>query len=224
MTTADELQALVEQRYALLDAPSWDAAYDWEDSSPPDEAYSRVTDPDRYRIIHLRSRVWAEVLAERLDVRREPLGSYDDPEHDYRRVLDGSRLVPSAPGARPLLLVEVEVADGDGPPLPALDVVLDRPGLVVGGWPDCGCDACDTGSADLLAAVDDSILTVVVGPYAMIRGHDWTAEWHPDGEGADGGPHDDLDRRTELARRLAHGEPVKLPPGTDHVVSRSWLG
>lgn len=223
MTTADELQALVEQRYAALDGPSWEPAYDWDSTVPPDEAYSRVTDPDRYRIVHLRARVWTEVLAERLGVRVEPLGSLPDPEHPSRVVVGGSRLVPTASGARPLLLVEIEVARESGPPLPVLDVALDRPDFVVGGWPDCGCDACDTGSADLLEAVDDSVLSVVTGPYAMLRGHGWTAEWHPDGGGAGGGGPTNLDRKVSLAERVAHGEDVVLPAGTEVVVSRGWL-
>jgi hypothetical protein len=224
MTTVDELQALVEERYAHLDAPTWDAVYDWEESWPPDEAYSRVTDPARYRIVHLRARVWADVLAERLDARVEPLGPYADPEHRSRVVVGGSRLVPTAPGARPLLLVEIEVPQRAGAPLPVLDVVLDRPGFVVGGWPDCGCDACDTGSADLLGAVDDSILTVVVGPYAMVRGDGWTAEWYPDGGGAGGDPAVDSDRLYALAQRVGRGESVVLPVGAQHVVSHGWLG
>lgn len=224
MTTPDALRALVEQRYALLDAPTWPSAYDWDESWPPSEAYSRVTDPERYRVVHLRARVWADVLAELLDVRVEPIEPHGEPARTYRHVTGGSRLVPSAPGARPLLLVEAEVPHEEHAPLPVLDVVLDRPGFEVAGWPDCGCDACDTGSADLLEALDESVLAVVAGPYAMLRGNGWTAEWHPDGGGAGGGPDVDLDHKSSLAERLGRGEEVTLPSGVEAVVSRGWSG
>ena len=33
----------------------------------------------------------------------------------------------------------------------------------IGNYPDCGCDACDFGSDDLLEEIDDSVLDVVSG-------------------------------------------------------------
>ncbi len=219
MTTADALQALVEQRYATLDVPSWDDPHGT--SGPPDEAYSRVTDPDRYRIVHVRARVWAEVLAERLGVQVEPLEPFLDPEQPSRVVVGGYRLLPPAPGARPMLLAEIEVRDEDEPPLPVLDVVLDRPGFTVGSHPHCGCDACDAGSDDELRGIDRSVMEVLTGPYAMLRGDGWTAT--RGGGHASAGGLVDLDHKITLAERVAGGEVVVLPAGTEVVVSRSWL-
>lgn len=182
MTTADELQALVERRYELLDAPSWDDPHASRD--PRDDEYSRVTDPERYRVTHLRGRVWAEVLAERLAVQVEAVESLEslaDPEHPSRVVVGARRLVPSSSGARPLLLVEVEVADGEEQPLRGLDVGVDRPGLVSSSHPHCGCDACDDGSEALLDGIDRSVLDVVAGPSVMRRGADGEPRWRRSG-------------------------------------------
>jgi hypothetical protein len=57
--------------------------------------------------------------------------------------------------------------------------------------PDCGCDACDSGSDDLLSAIDEVIGHVVAGPFVVLRGHRWDAQWSPDGgrsAGAGSGP------------------------------------
>ena len=48
---------------AALDLPAWPDPH--PDGAPPrEEEYSRVTEPQRYRIAAARARVWAEVLAE----------------------------------------------------------------------------------------------------------------------------------------------------------------
>ena len=63
MTTLPRLRAEVARRYAALDLPTWPGPH--PDGAPPrEEEYSRVTDPQRYRIAAARARVWAEVLAE----------------------------------------------------------------------------------------------------------------------------------------------------------------
>ena len=63
MTTLPRLRAEVARRYAALDLPVWPARH--PDGAPPrEEEYSRVTDPQRYRIAAARARVWAEVLSE----------------------------------------------------------------------------------------------------------------------------------------------------------------
>ncbi|RUQ45316.1 hypothetical protein D8M15_03670 [Micrococcus sp. HSID17228] len=63
MTTLPRLRTEVARRYAALDLPTWPAPH--PDGAPPrEEEYSRVTDPQRYRIAGARALVWAEVLAE----------------------------------------------------------------------------------------------------------------------------------------------------------------
>ena len=84
------------------------------------------------------------------------------------------RIDPSRPGALSLLLattlvdgepfgLDIGIADAAGPP-----VLLET-------LPDCGCDACDSGSADLLLCLDDRVLSVARGGVLHARGRDRTA-------------------------------------------------
>lgn len=204
MTTVGELRARVEAAYAVLDLPSWPDP--WPDRKPPDEAYSRETDPERYRIVGARARTWATVLQEALGVVVEDV----DPAGSLR-------VVSPRPGALPLLLVSedptvvrVSLADPEWP----LDLV-----------PDCGCDACDSGSASFLATLDDIVAEVVQGPTVLLRGPGWHAHWGPETRSAGGSPsHPDFDHLMELCRRVGEGESVDLPRGARVAVSRSWLG
>ena len=99
-----------------------------------------------------------------------------------------------------------------------------RPDVVVERQPDCGCDACDSGSSDLLEAVDAAIRHVVGGPFVLLRGSKWRAQWHPEGGSAGGeGSGPDFRSVMDLGRRLAEGESVRLPKDTEALVGRSWL-
>ena len=100
-------------------------------------------------------------------------------------------------------------------------------GVVVERQPDCGCDARDSGSSDLLHAIDATVGAVVGavvgGPYVVLTGRTWHASGIREGgqvssEGAPGS-HEVMD----LCRRLADGAAVTLPRGTDAFVGRSWL-
>jgi hypothetical protein len=90
--------------------------------------------------------------------------------------------------------------------------------------PDCGCDACDFGSGDLLRAIDETIGHVVGGPFVALRGKECQAQWYPDGDSSGGtGRVPDLDQVMQLCRRLAGGEDVRLPRGAEAFVGRPWL-
>lgn len=91
-------------------------------------------------------------------------------------------------------------------------------------YPDCGCDACDHGSTDVLEAVDEAVLAVVTGPYVALRHDAWEADWHPEG-GSSGhsGAGIEHDAAMEWCRRLAEGEQVPLPEGTTAYVGCGWL-
>ncbi len=226
MVTVSELQARVASRFERLDLPSWPDPHPGM-VSPREEEYSRVSEPERYRVVHARAGVWAAVLEEALGVRSESLTpalvAGDARPEAFAR---GVRLVPRRPGTLPLLLLERDVPTQSGDAtLAVLHIGVVRPDVVVEMQPDCGCDACDSGSSDLLEAIDATIRQVVGGPFVVLRGNGWRAQWHPDGGSASGdGRGPDFRELMDLCRRLAAGETARLPRETEALVGRSWLG
>ncbi len=107
--------------------------WDWSGEGPPEEAYSRVTEPERFAPLH----DWALDTVARLErdyevIRVEGVGL----DHDLER----SQI------SRPTIKLTPLQDSG----APATIVFTDFPGLAVrmGRWftdwfPSCGCDACD---------------------------------------------------------------------------------
>lgn len=223
MVTVSELQSRVASDFARLDLPAWPNPRPGM-ASPREEEYSRVTDPQRYRVVHARARVWAAVLQDALGVDVEtlaPAAAGGGLPAGFDR---GVRIVPRRPDALPLLLLERDAPSGEAT-LAVLEIAVVRPDITVETLPDCGCDACDTGSDNLLDAIDAAIGHVVEGPFVVLRAKKWRAQWHPEGGGSssDGrGP--DFATVMGLCRRLAEGEPVRLPRSTEALVGHSWLG
>jgi hypothetical protein len=220
-----ELQAQVAVSYDRLGMPSWPNPHPGM-TSPREEEYSRVTEPERYGIVHARARVWAHGLADVPGVEVETLAPAPlDDEGRLGRFDRGVRLTSPRPGTLPLLLLERDVR------LPALEASLAvlrvsvvQPEVALAMLPDCGCDACDWGSDDLLRAIDQAIGNVIGGPFVALRGKGWHAQWHPDGGSSGGtGRGPDHTQVMELCRRLAGGEDVRLPDGTEAFVGRLWL-
>jgi hypothetical protein len=149
----EELARELEEQFAVVRThPGWPDP--WPDRDVPDEAYSRVTDPERWLLGRDRAEAWARALT------ALGLATRDD-------VPGTIRLSPRTPGALPLTLVShvppagaanvnaaLEVRVGD-PDVPALE-------------PDCHCDACDSGSADFLTEIDDTIWNVLDGTFLHI--------------------------------------------------------
>lgn len=142
---------------------------DWPDphpggAAPADDEYSRVTDPERYRLLAVRADAWVEAVtaaglgvAERVDPASV---AWAGEQH-----LSPARttVVRGVPGTQPLVVgllqdeTFVQVGVGDPAEL------LDR-------QPDCGCDACDTGSVDLLETVDSAFILALSGGVYVVRG------------------------------------------------------
>jgi Family of unknown function (DUF6226) len=151
--------------------PGW--ADPHPDRRPNEEEYSRCLDPGKYRILDARVDAWTQVLSKRgiatsydmAPTHRAWTGAPRDPQH-LLRVL---RLDPAAVGGLSLLLATTIV---DGAPF-GLDIgVVGRASdaVFLETIPDCGCDACDSGSADLLETLDGWVLTVARG--AVIHARD----------------------------------------------------
>ena len=225
MTTVSELQERVASSYERLDLPTWPDPHPGM-TSPRDEEYSRLTDPGRYRIVHARARTWATVLEDALGVRSEVLEPALAAAAGTRPFDRGVRLVPRHTAALPLLLLErnVPTQAGEGT-IAVLNIAVARPDVVVETQPGCGCDACDSGSSDLLEAVDAAIRHVVGGPFVVLRGKKWHAEWHPEGGASAGsnGRWPGFRVLMDLCRRLAEGETVPLPKDTEALIGRTWI-
>ncbi|WP_308797422.1 DUF6226 family protein [Agromyces silvae] len=144
-----------------IDALEW--APRWTDS-PDADAYSRVTDPERFRVLQpFVLAVLADLEAE-FNVRREPAGTFSGGAAEHVRWSDPVRLVPADAKAAPLTVAftsfpGVLVRFGE-----ATDVVL----------PFCGCDACDDLVQHLVEDLRFHVEALVTGGFA---------EWH-DAKGA----------------------------------------
>ncbi|GAA1979179.1 hypothetical protein GCM10009718_14880 [Isoptericola halotolerans] len=219
----DDLVRRVTERYDPLGLPSWPSPRpDGEEAR--EEEYSRVSDPDRYGIVHSRGLAWADVLGELPGITVERLWDADLVGPGLVGRFDrGVRLTCDRPGTLPVLLLEGDGGRfGERGLVPVLQVSLLRPELEVALLPDCGCDACDLGSEELLTALDDTLTELLRGPYVMLRGLGSFAYWHPGGGGASGDERtfDDLMAR---CRRLASGDASAVPAGGEAWVNAPWF-
>ena len=227
MVTLVEMHERVAATYGQLGLPSWPDPHPGT-TSPRDDEYSRVTQPQRYRIVQARARarVWAEALLDVPGVESEafdpaPLVCEDQPESFDRAI----RLSSTRSSTLPLFLFEHDVVLRESADaLPVLHICVVTPEITMERVPDCGCDACDSGSAELVRTVDEAIGHVVGGSFVVLRSNGWQAQWHPGG-GSSGGTKRGLDhhRAMELSRRLANGEQVRLPKNLTTFVGHSWL-
>ena len=123
-------------------------------ATPPDDAYGRVTDAERFRELHTSADALVDALARRFVVEvGEPtvLGPAQWREH---RLLRATRLEPAGGGA------------------PITIGWTDFPGLAVwfGNWtderyPQCGCDACDEQVDDLRDLLAVHVESVTSGAF-----------------------------------------------------------
>ena len=122
----------------------------WGPDGPPPEAYSRVTDAERFRPLHAAMREIISRLQLEYDVTLdEGYGLDEELERRVTLAAPTVRLTPSDDGAAP-----ISIAFTDFPSLR----------LRFGHWltepfPDCGCDACDESAEGeierLIGIVDD---------------------------------------------------------------------
>lgn len=227
MDTLQRMRSEVARRYEALDLPSWPDPH--ANNAPTDEEYASVTEPQRYRIVPLRARLWADVLQEAgatafEESIREVRPEGWPPDARPRPVGRALRLDPPAgrTGAVPIWILEMDVGVS-AVALPAGEVES-----VYAFHPACGCDACDSGSDDLLSAIDEAVERMV-GPRAILRGP--TAEhgpWrhrHFTGGRADNSgdaPGDHWAIYKAGAEIVAGGAPV-LPAGVDAEVITGWF-
>ncbi|PFG16854.1 hypothetical protein ATK74_1409 [Propionicimonas paludicola] len=163
ITIADLVDA-VDQRFAVR-PPEFVV---WPDPhqgrSPADEEYSRATNPERWRILGARVDAWvaAVVAAGLASVEQVAVDDIRWEEPPYTRMSAAVRVTPSAAGARPFVVARSQVGD-----VPATGITLGwgDPAVLVGLFPNCGCDGCDDGAQGELDSVDHRLSRIVSGRY-----------------------------------------------------------
>lgn len=220
MTTAADLCSAVTSRYAVLGCPAWPDP--WPDGGPADAAYSRVTDPDRYRILFRRVDCWLAELAALPGITVEVIDEAAGWTQNGRRIARGRRVTSDLPGAGALLLLERD------DPQPVLTLALDDRSAVLDEQPHCGCDACDDGSEALLRVVDQVFVEMLTSPVVVLHGpgRSWDARWSAEDQRATGTPGVPMafGELMRACQRIAAGDEVTLPPGTKVWASQPWLG
>jgi len=220
----------------------------WEDPhpdrSPLQEEYSRLTNPQKWRILRARAEAWLKALNAGGLAEIAPDAAVVWEEQPSAEIVGVQRASPLGSGAIPLTFAWTRFDDAEG-----VVVGVGDPVVVVDMLPDCGCDACDSGSQDALDELDEYVLGVVTGEYRRLRrGKRQITIYTAERQGCSGfdGPWDKLGRFVpnwhELTNRLrAVGLPRAIsrrtrlryhkqvetalarPDGWDEVSGSSWL-
>ncbi len=167
-----DLLAEVDRAFATTGAstPGWPDPHP-NGAAPLEEEYSRCLDPGKFRILETRMAAWVLTLTARglVTVTEATAETWFDAQPDGAPLGRVQHLVPSRPGGLTLLSARTII---DGAPFGLkLGVVSHGQGpALLQSLPDCGCDACDHGSADVLACLDGWVLTVARGGVIHARG------------------------------------------------------
>ena len=129
--------------------------WDWSGEGPPDEAYSRVTEPERFKPLH----EWALEAVERLQTEYEVIleeGTGIDAELERSTLARPTmRLIPRQESCAPITIAFTD--------FPSLRV---RVGLwVTDRFPSCGCDACDEMPEEEFERFSELLSDVVAGRF-----------------------------------------------------------
>ncbi|MFF1396312.1 DUF6226 family protein [Streptomyces sp. NPDC058287] len=186
-----DLGRAVDEAFAVtgVDTPPWPDPH--PDREVRDEEYSRCSAPEKYRILAARADAWTQALS-RLGLAE--VETVTDPAGIWRRepgvaVRGTVRLRPVRADAVPLVFGFSAIDDVPGT---VLVVGAGEPAVSIEQLPDCGCDACDSGSADLLEVLDDVVVAVVTGEFVHVdagegreivgTGESWSAsDWEASG-------------------------------------------
>jgi hypothetical protein len=165
---AAALLPAVDEAFARLRGDLADWPHPRPDGRPAAvEEYSRVTDPERYRLLAARADAWVEVLTERGTASAEVM----DPDEvawvgSIHGRFDRVTVLRGRAGTQPVIVAWAPSQSADEA---FVQVGVGRPAHVLESQPDCGCDACDTGSADLLGTVDSAFILALDGGVLVVH-------------------------------------------------------
>ena len=168
-----------------------------------DPAYSRVTNPERFRPLHTAVLAVIDRLESDFEVERaEGFGFDEKLTRGLELAREDVRLTPKDPDAAPVSVVFTA--------FPGLRIRFGR--WYIEPFPGCGCDACDESAEDEIERLNDMIDDVTAGrfreaieiPLIPFRGAGWvhTRFWSPDGRRTRGRSR--VDRRQGLEMSGGH--------------------
>jgi len=206
----DELLRVVEEAFAAspLGRVSWPDPN--PERMPDEETYSRVTDPGRFQVLLGRLDAWVTALEQLGAASAERNVSIEWAERAGGRSWRVDRLVPVGDGTMPLVVGRMSHED-------VLDTGVflgcGEPVIEIERFPDCGCDACDSGSQDLLDHLDRYLLSIVTGQFRLLnRGSQIVVTLADGGGGARG-----------LPERLNAEDVLADPTGWQEFTGQAWL-
>jgi len=159
----------VDSAFAITGAhtPGWLNPYQ-DGSTPDEEAHERSTHPEKFRILVTRAQAWVRVLVNRGWAREA-----SDVEWALRPMESGGAdtvLAPLSHNTVPLVLTTHTPANSSY--AFTITIAAGSPAVRLASLPDCACDGCDRGSADLLRELDRWVLSVVDGSLEVEVGTD----------------------------------------------------
>lgn len=210
MVTEEDLLGAVNLAFEVTGRGMASWADPHPDRSPLDVEYSRLTEPSRWRIIGARADAWLAALVDAGLARRGLSADVRWRVPPRTGISRSDRLLPRASGALPLVVSRSRLGDlGDaGVTLGAGD-----PAVCVAWFPECGCDACDSGSRDVVDELDAHMLGIVSGGFRRLAAGG--SEITVIGDG--GWSASNLSPRHDVERILAGAT------GWDEVAGASWL-
>jgi hypothetical protein len=168
----------------------WDDPHEHRDIA--DEEYSRVSEPERYAVVGARARSWIEAL-EALE-----LGTAQNVEAPrWAHGPTDARAVLVTPEKADALSILVVMGSAEGIE-DAVALGVGDPSVLIAMEPFCGCDACDSGSDNLLTAIDDMFIGIMNGEFLYAEGKDWELTVGANGWSASGSQ--DFDSLIDKAR------------------------
>lgn len=127
----------------------------WGIEGPPDEAYSRVTEPERFASLHDFALQLLDRLIATYDVERVEGQGFDAERETIQRSGPSIRLIPR---------------DQDAAPIAVSFTTFPGLGVRFGRWhedsfPSCGCDACDETAEREIERLEQAVEDVVAGRF-----------------------------------------------------------
>lgn len=159
------LLADVDARFGRMDVAGWDDPHPPPDRIVADEEYSRVTNTARWRIAGARADAWVDSLeaAGLATVERSASPVWSEPPGPV--ITSSDVVTPAVPGGLPVIVCRSRIEDVVDA---GLTLGVGTPAVGIAVIPDCGCDACDSGSADAIEEVDSYMLPVVTGEFRRL--------------------------------------------------------